>query len=117
MIIIIGTKLICSKLSEQMPIIKPKRLNDIHDNKSISNIRKGYSSLISTKKVDVIKIRIPRKKDFVVAAPTKPITISTYEIGADKNSYVVPRNFGKKFQRMHLLHFAWKQLIKLNQEL
>ena len=82
-----------------MPIIKPKRLNDIHDNKSISNIKKGYSSLISTKKVDVIKIRIPRKKDFVVAAPTKPITISTYEIGADKNSYVVPRNFGKKIPK------------------
>ena len=79
-----------------MPIIKPKRLNDIHDNKSISNIRKGYSRLIWTKKVDVIKIRIPRKKAFVVAAPTNPITISTYEIGADKNSYVVPRNFGKK---------------------
>ena len=77
-----------------MPIIKPKRLNDIHDNKSISNIRKGYSSLISTKKVDVIKIMPPRKNDFVVAAPTIPITLSTYDFGADKNSYVVPKNFG-----------------------
>ena len=73
MIIIIGTKLICSKLSEQIPIMKPKRLNDIQDNKSINSIRKGYSSLISTKKVDVIKIMTPRKNDFVVAAPTKPL--------------------------------------------
>ena len=35
--------------------MKPKRLNDIQDNKSINSIRKGYSRLISTKKVDVIK--------------------------------------------------------------
>ena len=89
----------CSKLSEQIPIMKPKRLKDIQDNKSINSIRKGYSSLISTKKVDVIKIMTPRKNDFVVAAPTKPITISTYDIGADKNSYVVPKNFGKKIPK------------------
>ena len=83
---IIGTKLICSKLSEQIPIINPNKLNETHDRKSINNISKGYSRFIFTKNVEVIKIIIPRKNDLVVAAPTNPITISTYEIGADKNS-------------------------------
>jgi hypothetical protein len=39
---------------------------------------------------------MPIIKDFVAAAPTKPIHISTNEIGADMISYIVPVNFGKK---------------------
>jgi hypothetical protein len=37
----------------------------------------------------------PMTTDLVAAAPTKPTTISTAEIGAESSSNTVPVNFGK----------------------
>ena len=48
-------KVNCSKLSEQIPIINPSKLNETHDRKSINNISKGYSRFISTKNVRLLK--------------------------------------------------------------
>ena len=70
MIIIIGTKFICSKLSETIPIIKPNKLNDTQDNSSIHNIKIGNLISRSTKNVEVIKISNPRQNDLVAEAPT-----------------------------------------------
>ena len=50
---------------------------------------------MGTKSDDVPSINTPRISDLVAAAPTKPITISTIEMGAARISYMVPVNFGK----------------------
>ena len=50
------------------------------------------------KKVAVIKITTPTNNVLVAPAPTKARTISNVEIGAAKISYIVPLNFGKKYQ-------------------
>ena len=40
----------------------------------------------------------PTISDFEALAPTKPIIISSDEIGAAKTSYIDPVNFGKNIQ-------------------
>ena len=48
------------------------------------------------KKLAVTSIITPTISDFEALAPTKPIMISSDEIGAAKTSYIDPVNFGKK---------------------
>ena len=58
-------------------------------------ISKGWSIFRSMKKEEVKIISVPRNIDLLAVAPTKPIIISTAEIGAACNSNIVPLNLGK----------------------
>ena len=98
-IIKLGTKFNCSKFSAHIPKIKPSKLNDIQVNNKKISIQNGCKISSDTKKFEVINIIIPIEKDFVAAAPTNPITISTKETGADKCSYMDPVNFGKQIPK------------------
>ena len=84
-----------SKLSAQMPIIKPNILKVIEVINRKNIIRKGWAIFKSIKKDDVIIINVPSNNDLLAVAPTKPKIISIPDIGAACNSYIVPLNLGK----------------------
>ena len=91
----IGTKLSCSKLLAHKPIIKPNKQKVMQVNNKKSNMKNGWEIFKETNKCAVASIIRPIVKDFVTAALINPISISAVEIGADKNSLIVPIYLGK----------------------
>ena len=85
-----------SQFDDNIPMRKPSKLKVKDVKTSIKIIVKGCIIYISTKNNPVANIKLPKIIDFVVAAPTKPITISVVDSGAAYISFIVPRNFGKK---------------------
>ena len=71
------------------------KLNVVHVKIKNKPIQSGCKTSNVTKKLAVIKIIEPIKKDFVAAAPTYPIIISKEDTGAESTSLIVPVNLGK----------------------
>jgi len=66
----IGTIFNCSKLSETIPIINPRRLKVTQVINKKNNIKIGCVISMCTNKYEVARITNPIEKDFVAAAPT-----------------------------------------------
>jgi hypothetical protein len=71
-----------SQFDDNIPMRKPSKLKVKDVKTSIKIIVKGCIIYISTKNNPVANIKLPKIIDFVVAAPTKPITISVVDSGA-----------------------------------
>jgi hypothetical protein len=83
-------------LSLNKPIRNPNKLKVKHVRINKNSINKGYCICNSTKKLAVKRIITPTIRDLDALAPTKPIMISSDEIGAANTSYTEPVNLGKK---------------------